>query len=337
MRKLLVATLVVCFAPLVVAAGWNKPYFSATKPGSWASYRTTSTIGPPSILTITRLADRDGQVVLEMVSEFNDNVTPSSTQRVQLAAGFDTDRELIDYLRGVASMGYSVKGGEFTAMPAAAITNMKNMPGYAATAVFKATETVDGKACDHYSYTRGQKPNPQIETGDIWLNAAVPFGEVKHTTTSKDPSGKLLWTTETLLTGSGVKTLAPVTTTAKADPTLQPMTLKAAYDAGLIAIKVEIAPDDKRGDHLKMVIESKGKPLTINLTTASVSLVVDTPVENLVFAAPAVQKLELTATKPATIVVNQSGERRVIAGKFTINMFEGKPLYQGSATIGYPR
>ncbi len=339
MRKLFIFLLLVCLAPALLAAGWTRPYFTATKPGSWASYRSTSTVGPPSVLTMTRLADHDGQVVIEVVSEFNDKVTPTSTTRFELAKGFDVDHELIDYMHGLVAMGYSVKAGEFTPMPAAALASMKAMPTYAATAVFKAVETVDGKACDHYVYSRGQKSDPQIESGDIWFNATVPFGEVKHTTTSKDPAGKVLWTTETLLTGSGTKALA-ATTAAKADPTLQPMTLKAAYDAGLINVKVQIAPEDKRGDHLKLTIESKGKPLTITLSTASVSLYVDVPFENLVFSAPTAQRLEITDAKPATIVVNQAGApgaQRVIAGTFTIYMFEGKPMFQGSATSGFPK
>jgi hypothetical protein len=339
MKKMSVLTLVVFLAPSLLAAGWNKPYFAATKPGTWASYRTTSTVGPPSILTLTRLADHDGQIVIEGLSEFNDKVTPSSTNRYELAKGFDADHELIDYLKAVVAMSYRVKGGESTAMPAAALAGMKAMPTYAATAVFKATETIDGKACDHYTYTRGQTSDPTIETGDIWLNADVPFGEVKHTTTTKDQSGKVKYTTETVLTGSGTKTL-PAATTAKLDPTTLPMTIKAAYDAGLIDIKVEIAPEDKRGDHLKLTIMSQGKPLTITIAAATTSLHVDIPFDNLVFTSPAAQKLEITPAKPATIVVNQvgkPGEQRVVAGKFTISTYEGKPMFQGSATSGFPK
>jgi len=339
MRKAFVLTLVVFLAPSLLAAGWNKPYFASTKPGSWASYRTTSNVSPPSILTMTRLADHDGKVVIEAVSEFNDKVTPTSTNRYELAKGFDVDHELIDYLKGLVAAGYSVKGGEYTEMPAAAITGMKAVPAYGAGAVFKATETIDGKACDHYTYTRGQKSDPTIETGDIWLNESVPFGEVKHTTTTKDQAGKVMFTTETILTGSGTKTL-PAATTAKVDPTTLPMTIKAAYDAGLIDVKVEIAPEDKRGDHLKLTIVSQGKPLTITIAAATTSLHVDIPFDNLVFTSPTAQKLEITATKPATIVVNQvgkPGEQRVVAGKFTISTYEGKPMFQGSATSGFPK
>ena len=239
MRKLFALTLVVFLAPSLLAAGWTKPYFAKTKPGSWASYRSTSTIGPPSTMTMTRLADHDGQVVIEVFSEYNDNVTPPSTQRIELAKGFDADRELIDYRQATVAMSYSVKGSAYTPMTAQALVNMKARPTYGAVAVFKATETVDGKACDHYTYT--QKPDPEIETGDIWLNADVPFGQVKQTTTMKDASGKVVWTGETVLTGS-TKVL-PVTTTAAATP-ISPPDHQSGLRAGPLS-KVDIAPGQR--------------------------------------------------------------------------------------------
>lgn len=341
MRKLFALTLVVFFAPSLLAAGWNKPYFAATKPGSWASYRTTSSVGAPSTTTYTRLADHDGQVVLEALAEFNDKVTPSSTNRYELAKGFDVDRELIDFMTGLVSASYSVKGGPYTAMPAVAITSMKSLPSYAASAVFKGTETIDGKVCDHYSYSRGLKTDPTTETGDIWLNPSVPFGEVKHTNTTRDQSGKVMFTSETVLTGSGIKAVPTATATAKkSDLVPKDLTIKAAYDSELITVKVEIAPEDKRGDHLKLTIQSNGKPLSITIPTAASSLNVDIPFDNLVFTSPTVQKVDITPDKPATVVVNQqskSGEQRVVAGTFTISISDGKNLFQGSATTGYPK
>jgi hypothetical protein len=337
MRRLALATLLLSSASFLSAAGWNKPYFAATKPGSFAVYKATSTVGPPSTYTLTRLADRNGQVVLDLYSEFADKVTPASTSRYEMAKGFDPDRDLIDYMKHLVSMSMSVgKDGKFDPLPAAAIANMTAMATYGATAAFKGTEVVNGKTCDRYSYTRDSKTFPTIETGDIWLDPTVPFGVVKHTTTEKDrASGKVAYTTETVLVTSGSKPLPAVTTTAApGDPTLKPMTLKAAYDAGLIHITVEIAPADKRGDRLMLHIETTEKPLTLTLAAATnTSLFVDIPFENLVFTVAAAQKLELTATKAANITVNQVGERRVVAGKFKIYMYEGKPMYSGSATM----
>lgn len=337
MRRLALATLLLSSASLLSAAGWNKPYFAVTKPGSFATYKTTSTVGPPSTYTMTRLADRNGQVVIDLYSEFSDKVTPASTSRYELAKGFDPDRDLIDYMKHLVGMSMAIgKDGKFNPLPEAALTNMTGMATYAGTAVFKATEMVDGKSCDHYTYTRDTKAFPNIETGDLWLNPTVPFGVVKHTTTDKDrASGKVAYTTETVLVTSGTKPLPAATTTdAAADPTAKPMTLKAAYDAGLIHISVEIAPADKRGDRLNLRIETTEKPLTLTLAAgANTSLFVDIPFENLVFTVAAAQKLEITAAKQATLTVNQVGARRVVAGKFKIYMYEGKPMYSGSATM----
>lgn len=60
MRRFLVGTLVALSVPALVAAGWNQPYFTATRPGTWATTRTTSTIGPPSTTTMTRRPDQEG-------------------------------------------------------------------------------------------------------------------------------------------------------------------------------------------------------------------------------------------------------------------------------------
>ena len=43
------------------------------------------------------------------------------------------------------------------------------------------------------------------------------------------------------------------------------MTLQTAYDSGLIKLGVEVAPEDKKGDRLHLVIETYDKPLTITL------------------------------------------------------------------------
>jgi len=335
MRRLITAALVLSFAPLVLAAGWNKAYFGATKPGSFATYRTTSTIGPPSTYTMSRRADQGGLVVIESYSEFADKVTPSSTTRYEMAKGFDVDRDAIDYMKQVVGMSMGVgKDGALEAMPAEVLTSIKAVPTYAATAAFKATETVDGKSCDRYTYTRDQPGTPSVESGDIWLNPTVPFGVVKHTTTQKDRTGKVMWTTETVLLSSGAKPVPATTmTAAPVDPTLKPMTLKAAYDAGLIYVNVEIAPADKRGDRLNLRIETKGKPLTLTVAAANTSLRVEIPFQNLVFNAGTPRQFELSDGKPATLVVNQVGTDRVVAGKFRISIYEGDPTFTGSATM----
>lgn len=94
------------------------------------------------------------------------------------------------------------------------------------------------------------------------------------------------------------------------------MTLKSAYDAGLIMISVEIAAEDKRGDRLQLTIEPSDKPLTITLSTETTSLLMEKPFDLLVFRAAAVQTFALTPGYPAKLVVNQVGERRIASGNF---------------------
>ena len=76
MRRVMIAVFVVLLAPILIAAGWNKAYFAATKPGSWATIRVTSTMTPPFTTTSTRLPDVDGRVVIEQRTESRDSASP---------------------------------------------------------------------------------------------------------------------------------------------------------------------------------------------------------------------------------------------------------------------
>ena len=342
MRRLLILTVTLLLAPVLLSAGWNKAYFAATKPGSWATIRVTSTITTPYTTTSTRLADVDGKVVIEQRSEFNDNVSPSATMRYELAKEFNADRDLIDHLKAVVAA--SAKTGSddaYTELPGDTVAALKTMATYAATATFKGVETIEGKPCDRYSYTRGKKGDAQLEKGDIWLNPTVPFGVVKHTMSFTDPSGKLLWTADSRLVDSGLKPISttPAVAAAAAKPDLetpaapQLMTLQTAYDSGLIKIAVEVAPEDKRGDRLNLSIETNENPLIITLLPENMTLKGDFPVERLMFRASSAHKLELAQGRPAKIVVNQLGTRRVVAGKFQLSVYEGKPVFIGSVTM----
>jgi hypothetical protein len=206
MRHLLIAVLLAALAPLSIAADWTKPYFGATQPGSWAKHKSTSTIGPASFVTYTRLPDENGQVVIDQFAEFNSKDAPPSTMRYTLEAGFKADRELIDFLRAITAASASVgaKDAPFTELPADTVNAIKNMPAYATTAAFQGAERVDGKNCDRYTYTRNHS-GQQVEIGEIWLSAAVPFGLVKQTMTFKDASGAVMYTGLTVLVDSGTK------------------------------------------------------------------------------------------------------------------------------------
>ena len=205
MRHVLTGIVLVCLVPLSLAADWTKPYFAATKPGSWAKTKSTSTIGPPSLTTYTRLPDQNGQIVIDQYSEFDNKDTPPSTMRYTLASGFNADREMIDFLAAITAASARVGAdAPFTELPADTVNAIKASPTYGATAVFKGVERVDGKSCDRYSYTRTHGGN-QTETGDIWLNPTVPFGLVKQKISMADASGKVSYTAEITLVDAGTR------------------------------------------------------------------------------------------------------------------------------------
>lgn len=206
MRHASIAVLLVAIAPLSMSADWTKSYFAATQPGTWAKHKSTSTIAPASFVTYTRLPDQNGQIVIDQFAESNIKDAPPSTMRYTLEAGFKADRELIDFLRGItaASAQVGAKDSPFTELPADTVNAIKNMPAYAATAKFMASERVDGKNCDRYTYSRNHNAQ-QAETGEIWLSTEVPFGLVKQTMTFKDASGAVMYTGLTVLVESGTR------------------------------------------------------------------------------------------------------------------------------------
>ena len=204
-RSAIVAALAVA-VPFGVAAEWKKAYFGATKPGSWAKYELKASTGPNSTSTVTRLADADGRVRIEEHTEFGGGLTPPSTVVYEMAPGFEVDRDLIDFPKALVAMTSAAGDDKPEPMPAAAIASIKQMmPQYAPTATFRAAETVGAKRCDRYTYSIPADAAGRVETGDLWLSDAVPFGLVKKTSTTKDTAGNVLYTTEQTLVNSGIK------------------------------------------------------------------------------------------------------------------------------------
>jgi hypothetical protein len=65
------------------------------------------------------------------------------------------------------------------------------------------------------------------------------------------------------------------------------------------------------------------------------TLHVDMPLDDFIFEVSSAQTLQLTAEKSADLDVRQTGAQRAMKGKFQISMYEGTPLWSGSATIGW--
>lgn len=187
------------------SAEWGKPYFGSTPVGSWATYATKSSVGAPSVTTSTRLDDRQGRVRLEDRTTYPGKEYPPSAQRFELAGTFNIQSDLFDFARWLAASSSSTNGGAFEPMSAGVVKTMKDMAvPVGSLAVFVKSETVEGKECDHYTYSAPGPAQGQVETGDLWLSDAVPFGVVRRTSTHKDQSGRVVWSMEQSLIDSGM-------------------------------------------------------------------------------------------------------------------------------------
>lgn len=224
MRKVPVIVLLLVIASTAAHAEWKKAYFGQTTVGSWATYKLKSTPGPGSMLTSTRLPDRNGGVEIQDRNTYPGKESPDSMQRYLVAPGFKVERDLLDYPTSVVSFTSSMDGTSFEPMPASVAKSMRDMATqFGKFAVFANVETVNEIACDHYAYTTKNAAG-QTEKGDLWLSDTVPFGLVKRTATATDQSGKVAWTMEMLLVESGKS--PKVSTTAAA-----PAAKKAAKPA----------------------------------------------------------------------------------------------------------
>lgn len=338
-RRLIVLALLF-IAAQATASGWKKSYFAATPAGSWARY---SDVAPEMKMTTTlsRLADEGGAARITAEMKFENNQYPSVLNEYTLPAGYAIDRELIDFMAHAVAGRSASGGGEPQELDPATVEIMaKASPAYGSSATFKGTETVGGRKCDRYGYTIERHVGPPTrEVGDLWLSDAVPFGLVQQTSTTKDAKGKVVSTYKRTLIASGkgesaaaTKTATPAAQAAKASTS----TLKAAFDAGLIRIKARVIPGSKNGERVHLVIAAKDdQPLRLTVPKGKTSLHVDIPLGDFNFDVAAEKSFDLTGGKVAELDVTQTGEKRALEGEFEISVYEGTPLWSGSATVGY--
>lgn len=341
MRRTVILLLVFLAVSTSWAAGWKKAYFGATKAGSWARYANHSSEPAAGDWTTTylRLPDDGSQLRLQMESRFPADRYPVSYNRYTLKSAFAYDHDLIDFGPAIVSgeIGTADSPMKLEGDMLAAVS--KGLPVYGPVATFKGVEKVEGRSADHYTYTIKHAGDPSsVETGDLWLSDAVPFGVVRQTSTTKDSAGKTS-TFEEKLIASGTKPEAGMEMIAAgsgAPETEATRTLKEAFDEGLIQISAVVDDKTKDGAKVHLHIEVKeDKPLTIIVPKGRTSLHVDMPLDDFVLEVTSAQTLKLTGEHAADLDVRQVGEQRAIAGKFQISTYEGSPLWSGSATVGW--
>jgi hypothetical protein len=188
--------------------GFKKPYFGATKPGTFARQKATDETGAVSEYTYSRLADVAGERNIEMRYEVISGQFKGSNSITGclVPASFALDGDAIDFQAHARRCVGGVLGTAPTEYPPATMKAIADgMTNYAAIVTFKGTEAVDGKPADRYGYAykSSYKNIPATTTGDLWLSDAVPFGLVKDVMTMRDASGKTLTRIETVLAQSG--------------------------------------------------------------------------------------------------------------------------------------
>jgi hypothetical protein len=327
-----------CFVALALSASaaviggpshWKKPYFTATKPGTFARSQGVDAVsGDVTEAVLTRLPDEDGRVVFERSDEFKTGrfKGTKSVSRYVMKPGFPMDLEGLSYMRWAGKVQWRDGSGTVTDGDAATVEAIASQgTDFGAIAVFKGTETFDGKSCDHYAYTAASGPGKV--NGELWLSDQVPFATVKETLRGKDATGAE-YRIETKLVETGVSAAAAK---AAAQPAV---TLVDLFRAGKISILVEIVPKSSR---VWLTITNKGETrLKVVVPKGTTTLVVGSPVDTLILVADAERALEIPAHGTAArFDLTQKGTYRPTKGAFTASVFEGQPLFSGSVEMDH--
>lgn len=327
----------------VEPAGYKKAYFGATKPGTWAKYTMKMPTFPDSFTTYTRLSDEDGYPRLETRSEFTtEGQASTSFNDYKLAKGFSLEKNALDFGKAIVGMTIRAGDGEPMVMEPAVLENIRTgMSAYGPVAKFVATETVAGKICDRYTYALKHPGNPvQLEAGELWLSDAVPFGLVRQTGVTKEPSGKVLSEFEIILTDSGsgaTGTTTAVVGAATAKEAPGPLALGDAFQKERVELSVEVMGTPPDGSRVRVTFKNKSdEPLRLVIPAGATALEAGTPIETLTLVSAAEKTLELSPGKSSPpIDLTQTGSYRVVKGKFVISVYEGTQLFSGGVTMDH--
>jgi hypothetical protein len=198
------------WAPLAAGAEthFKKAYFGQTTPGSFARLRMTDEKGAVSEYTYSRLADQgdDRWIELHYTVVSGQFKGTDSVTACLVPASFALEQDAIDFQAHARRCAANSGGGKATEFPADTMRAIASgMIDYASLVVFKGTEKVDGRACDHYTYAYKTSimNKPGTMNGDLWLSDTVPFGVVKEASTTVDASGKVLSKYENVLVETG--------------------------------------------------------------------------------------------------------------------------------------
>jgi len=319
----------------------KKDYFGATKEGAWAEYKVEASDGSKWTSTDQRQPDEDGQIVVEESVKFTAGAGAGTESKnlYTLPKGFNLTRDWLSYGKFTEKM--TMKYGT-TVMPVAAATLeviKKAAKDYRGAVTFEATEQVDGHKCDRYAYAiTVAGPSPSKETGQLWLDATVPFGIVKQSGkfAKTDAAGASSYEVKLQETGRVQLAPAEVATPAEKTPAAPAVvSLMDGYQAGRVGIEVTVE-DGSSGKHLQLAFINKTEAdLTVTLAAGALEIPASDPLGALKIVVPKAANLIVPAGAASDpIKVDQQPGRGAFEGKFVLSVYEGTPLYSGSVTKG---
>jgi hypothetical protein len=337
-------------AAQIQAGPLQKAYFAATEEGSWAKYESSwklpdGTVGT-NVYTYIRAADSADRVRIEIDTETL--VGPGegmvTRQLFIMEPGFDLATNYLNRMMFLEANVSQVDDGPASLMQDNVIQIIRQSAGdWTNSVTFKGHETREGVECDlfAYSYSSGG-PHVTVQEGDLCLSQSVPFGIVFQNGRVLDTEGNLASSFDQKLLESGSDrpaTEALLAMSPEAAPTAPDavplLPFMEAYQSGKIRLEVEVL-EGSGGRRLNVVVVNNTKePFDLVIPSGFLEIPADSPLGALNVFVDVEQRFFLApgGLSPA-ISAGQPGDRGATAGKFTLVVYEGQALYQGSVTVG---
>jgi hypothetical protein len=339
----LAGALFLASAALCSSAELRKAYFEATKPGAWSEYFLTSGNDSTSTFTYQRRPNDRGRVIIELMVKVLSGPGKDSASKNSylMAREFNLGRDGLSFGKFIEKMSMSSSGMEMSVDDATLDQIRRAEKDFRGALTFEATETIDGRRCDRYVYSlRTGGPVPTKEIGTLWLSDSVPFGIVRQSAEVFRPDGRKISSFEMRLQESGfdqslAETPARLAPAAETPVQSSTMALQDAYRTGKISIEVTVV-EGTSGRQLSLTMQNKtDAELAIMVPAGNTELKAGRPVKTLRFASSNSVGLKLPAEGHGDpVLVDQRGNRGINGGRCTLSVYEGKPLFSGSVTIG---
>jgi hypothetical protein len=356
MRSFTLAFLILSLAaPRLQAGSLQKAYFAATHAGTWAKYESSwempDGMAGTNIYTYIRASDSAGRVRVEFDTETLSGPGEGmiTRQLFIMAPGFDLAKDFLNHMMFVEASVAQTGDGTPSLMQDNVIAIVRESAGDLTNSVtFKGRAEREGRECDLYAYSyKSGGPHVTVQEGKICLDETVPFGVVFQKGRVTDTAGNPVSSFEQKLLDSGAgesgaaallamtpgaAPAAPAGTAPEAIPSLP---LLDAYQGEKIRLAVEVV-EGTGGRRLNLIaLNTTDEPFELVVPAVPLTIPADSPLGVLRLFVEEEHQFSLSpGGSSPPFGAGQPGERGATAGKFTLTVYEGQPLYQGSVTVG---